>query len=98
MNIETELELKEFIGSLLDLKNPKNKLFLEELLRRIQKPSHNSNVTVYVKPDLEETKTQSARTKQAKSLVDNDNRGKQNKKAGFSLFTSDNSNFKASSK
>jgi hypothetical protein len=46
LNIETEGEIKEFIGSLLDLSVPKNKNFLDELLRRMKKPSHRHDVTV----------------------------------------------------
>ena len=40
MNIETESELKEFIGSLLDLNIQKNKIFLDELLKKLKKPSN----------------------------------------------------------
>ncbi|CAF0978379.1 unnamed protein product [Brachionus calyciflorus] len=57
LNIETESEIREFIGSLLDLSIEKNRLFLSDLLNKIQKPSHHSNVTVYQKPDIEEPKS-----------------------------------------
>ena len=46
LNIETEAEIREFIGSLLDLSVAKNKNFLDELLRRMKKPSHRQDVTV----------------------------------------------------
>jgi hypothetical protein len=46
LNIETEPELKEFIGSLLDLSIAKNRIFLDELLKKIKKPSHHTDVKV----------------------------------------------------
>ena len=39
LNIETETEIKEFIGSLLDLSISRNKIFLDELLEKLKKPS-----------------------------------------------------------
>ena len=47
LKIETESELREFIGSLLDLSHPKNKFFLDELLKKLNKPISNiPNMTV----------------------------------------------------
>lgn len=46
LTIETESEVKEFIGSLLDLSITKNKKFLDELLARLKKPAEVPDVTV----------------------------------------------------
>ena len=43
------------MGSLLDISIQRNKIFLDELLRKLQKPSIVQDVKVYRKPEQEET-------------------------------------------
>lgn len=43
------------MGSLLDVSIQRNKIFLDELLRKLQKPSIVQDVKVYRKPEQEET-------------------------------------------
>ena len=65
MKIESESEIKEFIGSLLDTTKPANKKFLNELLVKLKRPSEFSDVTVYVKPKM--TEDTSSKFKQNKN-------------------------------
>ncbi|RNA01135.1 Activating signal cointegrator 1 [Brachionus plicatilis] len=64
LNIETQNEIHEFIGSLLDLSIDRNKRFLKELLEKIQKPAHHPDITVYQKPELGEPKSKFDRKSQ----------------------------------
>ena len=65
LKIESESEIKEFIGSLLDTTIPANKKFLNELLNKLKRPSEFSDVTVYVKPKI--TEAASSKFKQNKN-------------------------------
>ena len=94
LKIESESELREFIGSLLDLNKPANSRFLDELLSRIQRPSHFHDVTVYKKPDLNDTspskkKRQQQQQQASKEKASGDNQATDATKgaAGESTFS-----------
>jgi len=57
LKIETEPELNEFIGSLLDLDQEPNRIFYNQLKYQLNKPAKLQDVIVYRKPDLEEPST-----------------------------------------
>ncbi len=69
LKIQTESELKEFIGSLLDLELAVNQRFYSELITRLNKVSVKTvpEVIVYQKPEIEETiKSSKSRKNKAK--------------------------------
>lgn len=66
LKIETEPEVREFIGSLLDLDEPKNVTFLDDLLSKLNmKASKLPDVIVYRKPDLDEMTNSKSKNKRA---------------------------------
>lgn len=82
LKIETETELREFIGSLLDLDEDKNKRFYKELSTKLNKSARSAqstmpDVIVYRKPDLEEPV---AKNKGKKNHKDQDQEAKLVKK------------------
>ncbi len=71
LKIETEPEINEFIGSLLDLDIDANRRFYTELITRLKKqlPKTTPELIVYRKPDLDEgSKSSKARKNQAKEI------------------------------
>ena len=96
LKIESESELKEFIGSLIDLSLPKNKSFLNELLTKLKRPSEFSDIKVYVKPKIvDDTSSKFKSSKNQSSVIKTENEeltsqeSQASKKSGFNLFPSD---------
>ena len=90
LRIESESEIKEFIGSLLDLSIPKNKNFLAELIGKLKKPSMVADVKVYVKPKIVEETSNKFNKNKNPTPTKNENEEAEPKKGGFSLNPTDN--------